>query len=182
MDFKETGTSQPGELYTLLHFPFMFLRVIWLFIIALALRKLAFIDNSRSSCSLSIRQILHFRRYEGALGPTLIFFLASPWISSSLLSSIMHWWHFVICEKDPLCCSHESGLPPGSPELPGSYRWKVLEPRHKAMRRECCKTTQSCLLEAEHGEEQYVTVDNEKVSKCDLKPGLQFTGKMILPE
>lgn len=50
------------------------------------------------------------------------------------------------------------------------------------MGRECCKTTQSCLLEAEHGEEQYVTVDNENVGKCDLKPGLQFIGKMILPE
>lgn len=47
MDFKETGTSQPGELYILLHFPFMFLRVIWLFIVALALRKLALIDNSQ---------------------------------------------------------------------------------------------------------------------------------------
>lgn len=98
--------------------PFMFLRVILLFMVTLALRKLALTDNSGSrSCSLPVKQVQHFRRWEEALGPMLIPFLASPEISSSLLSTVMHLWHFVICEKNPLCCSHEARLPPGNPEL-----------------------------------------------------------------
>lgn len=72
-------------------------------------------------------------------------------------------------------------MKPGSPQETQSW-WKILEPGHKAMGRECCKTPWSCLLEAEHGEEKYVTVDNGKAGKCDQKPGLQFSGKMILPE
>lgn len=58
--------------------------------------------------------------------------------------------------------------------------WKILEPRHKAMG--SFKIPQSCLLEAEHGEEQFVTAANGKAGECDQNSGLHFTGKMILPE
>lgn len=72
-------------------------------------------------------------------------------------------------------------MKPGSPQDTPSW-WKVPEPGHKATGRERCKAPRSCLLEAEHGKEQYVTADNGKAGKCDQKPGLQLTGKTILVE
>lgn len=66
VDLKEAWSSHlemPGELYVLLHFSFMFLRVILLFIVTLALRKPPLTDSSGSrSCSLSIKQVQHVRR------------------------------------------------------------------------------------------------------------------------
>lgn len=111
----------------------------------------------------SLKQVEHCERREGTLGPVLVPFLTSLEISSSLLSAGMHLWHFVIGEKNLLC---EAGLPPEPQswwkEGPGTWAQSSLK-LFVGGRAKC----DSC---------------NGRVGKCDQKPGLKFTGKMILPE
>lgn len=89
-------------------------------------------------------------------------------INSNVFMALCHLW------EEPAVLFTWSQAPPRKPRA-GGRSW------HKALGRGCCNTSPRCLLEPEDGEEQYVTADIGKAGKCDQKPGLQFTGKMILP-
>lgn len=111
----------------------------------------------------------------GGVGPHAHSFLGLSRISSSLLSAITHLWHSDVCEKSPLCGSHEAMFPLGNPGLvegPGAWAQSQIE----------LQNTPELFVGGWAWGRTILTVANGKAGECDQKLGLQFTGKMIIPE
>lgn len=94
----------------------------------------------------------HARSFPDLSGDLIITF-----ISRNAFMALCHWW-----EKPAVW----SWAPPGTPKLMEGRSWSLGTKQPKAV----------CEGQSE------VWSCNGRVGKCDQKPGLEFTGKMILPE